>query len=885
MTGPQRLRVLLVEDSEDDAQLLTRELKRVGYDAACERVDTADAMRSALETRDWDLVIADYNMPNFSAPAALALLQATGLDLPFIIVSGSVGEEVVVEAMKAGARDYLPKGNLKRLIPAVRRELEQAGERRARKIAEEQYRELVASAPIGIYRATKEGRLDSANLALARLIGYESSDELLGLNVQQDVYFELADRTKLLAELERVGSVSNFEVRFKRKDGTPIWVRVDARGVRDSSGAVERLEGFVHDITERKFAEEALEQSKERLRLVLDTAHEAFIAMDAQGRIVDWNPQAAATFGWTPEEAIGRILAETIIPERHREAHARGLAHFLQTGQGPVLNRWFEITALDRGGREFPVELMISPMRFGEGYLFNAFLHDVSERKAAEEALRASEERYRLLFERNLAGVFRSTLEGQLLDCNDAFARIYGYASRREILARPASDLYSAAELRNQLMERIRLEGELINYEEQGRRKDGGSVWVLGNYTLVPHAKGDEGILEGTIVDITERRSLEEQLRQSQKMEAIGQLAGGVAHDFNNLLTAILGYADLLTGRVEGQDMEAVAEIIKAGERAASLTRQLLAFSRKQVLAPEVLDVNRLIENLEKMLRRLIGEHIELVTRLAPTLGRVRADAGQIEQVILNLVVNGRDAMPRGGRLVIETAGVELDDAYAREHVSVRPGRYVMIAVSDSGLGMDAATKSRIFEPFFTTKPTGTGLGLATVYGIVKQSGGNIWVYSELGRGTTFKIYLPKLEGAEEVVAPKKEPVSVPAVGAETILLVEDEEAVRSLTRRVLEKHGYAVLVAKSGAEALEIARSHTSPVHLLLSDLVMPGMGGPELAAQLVALRRGIRVLFMSGYTDDAVIRDGLINQTTSFLQKPFTPDGLVRKVRETLS
>jgi len=433
------------------------------------------------------------------------------------------------------------------------------------------------------------------------------------------------------------------------------------------------------------------------------------------------------------------------------------------------------------------------------------------------------------------------------------------------------------------------VEGEPRQYQESGvwrhRRKNGSIIQAeITSNPLVFDGRSAQLVLAA---DVTERRSLEEQLRQSQKMEAIGQLACGAAHDFNNLLTSILGYAELLTGRVQEHDlMEAVSEITKAAERAASLTRQLLAFSRKQVLAPEVLEVNRLITNLEKMLRRLIGEHIELAARLAPDLGRVRADAGQIEQVILNLVVNGRDAMPRGGRLVIETAGVDLDDAYAREHISVRPGRYVMIAVSDSGVGMDAATKARIFEPFFTTKETGTGLGLATVYGIVKQSGGNIWVYSEPGKGTTFKIYLPQLEGAEVKAQPRKAALDAHAVaGSETILLVEDEEAVRALTRRVLEAKGYTLLVAKSGAEALELARSHASPIQLLLSDLVMPGMGGPELAAQLAALRPDIRILFMSGYTDDAAIRNGLIHQTASFLQKPFTPDGLVRKVRETLS
>ncbi len=387
--------------------------------------------------------------------------------------------------------------------------------------------------------------------------------------------------------------------------------------------------------------------------------------------------------------------------------------------------------------------------------------------------------------------------------------------------------------------------------------------------------------------EITERKQLEAQLLQSQKMEAVGRLAGGIAHDFNNLLTVIKGYSELLVEEVggDGRLRRAAEEIDKAADRAALLTRQLLAFSRRQVLEPEVLDLNDVVANMDKMLRRLIGEDIDLVSVRRPGLGRVKADPGQIEQVIMNLAVNARDAMPQGGKLTLETANVELDEVYARNHVAITPGSYVMLAVSDTGCGMDAETQARIFEPFFTTKELGkgTGLGLATVYGIVKQSGGYIWVYSEPGQGTTFKVYLPRLEEAVETAQPEREIVR-PARGSETVLLVEDEENVRQLVRQTLEKNGYTVLEARAGAEATQLSAQHPGPIHLMLTDVVMPKMSGRELAERLALLRPGIKVLYMSGYTDNAIVHHGVLDPGTAFLQKPFTAADLGQKVREVL-
>ncbi|PYO71389.1 MAG: hybrid sensor histidine kinase/response regulator, partial [Gemmatimonadetes bacterium] len=468
---------------------------------------------------------------------------------------------------------------------------------------------------------------------------------------------------------------------------------------------------------------------------------------------------------------------------------------------------------------------------------------------------------------------------------NEAAVGQYGY-TREEFLAMTLEEMHPP--------EDVRALRDLVAKSETGfrnrgewrhRKKDGTIIDVeITRNTLT--FSGRPAAL-AMAHDITKRKSVETQLLQAQKMEAVGRLAGGIAHDFNNLLTAIFGSSDLLLEdlTVDDQRRADVEDIKKAAQRAAALTRQLLAFSRKQVLALQVLDLNALIADLEKMLRRLIGEDIEFRTILTSDLGAVRADPGQLEQVIMNLAVNARDAMPQGGKLTLETANVDLDAAYAQAHAPLAPGRYAMLAVSDTGIGIDAQVKAHIFEPFFTTKEKGkgTGLGLATVYGIVKQSDGSIWVYSEPGQGTTFKIYLPRVEAAAEPPAPKPMPPAS-VRGSETILLAEDEEAVRNLMRRVLEAHGYTLLVAADGQEALRLADGHKGPIHLLLTDIVMPNLGGRQLAERVVSARHATKVLYLSGYTDDAIVHHGVLEPGIAFLEKPFTPQGLARKVRELL-
>jgi PAS domain S-box-containing protein len=1222
------IRLLLVEDSDDDALLVVRELQRGGYEVAFDRVATASALHAALDRQGWDLIIADHSMPGFSGTAALALVRESEHDVPFIFVSGTLGEDVAVEAMKAGAADYVIKGNLKRLLPAVARELREAQLRGA------------------------HGR-----------------------------------------------------------------------------------------------AKDALAHSENRLRGILESALDALITMNSDGVISGWTPQAAAMFGWSESETMGRPLAELIIPPESRAAHRRGLARFLATGEGPILKQRIEINALRKTGEIFPVELTVTPIQLSEGWEFSAFVRDLSDRIRTERrlaaqnavprilsesgslaeaipqlflavceylgwdvgvvwlvdeaaqilrcmdvwhvpgapgerfaidsslltfrsgtglpgrvwesgephwipdvqqdtnfprvqsavadglhgafafpifsgprvlgvieffsrhiqepdatvlemmaatggqvgqfaereqtvvALRLSEQRYRALFETNPlpAWVFdRETL--RILTVNDAALWRYGY-TREEFLRmtiadlRPPEDVPALREfLRsapmvfhragvwrhrtkagdvlsveisghtiqwegrvaelvvvNDITERQRAEEVLaqrarlaelsadvgialaqgeslrdilqqcvaalvrhldaafariwtlnestnvlelqasagmythidgphsrvpmgqfkigliaqerrphltnsvigdprVHDQEWARREemvafagyplivqdrvvgvmamfarhpfsefvqealaavaDGIAVGIARQnaeaarhaghqllqsviegasdpifvkdaerrYTLLNSAEAhslgrspkevigasadvlyppdvaavirdsDERVIHGNqpltqevtvpgsdgprtflvtkvatrdeaghptgligvAKDITDLRRTEGQLIQAQKMDAIGRLAGGVAHDFNNLLTVISSYGEMLQEELPpGSEAmrEDLGQIRKAAADAAALTRQLLAFSRQQVLQAKVLDLNAIVTNAGKMLQRVIGEDITLALVLAPDLGLVKADPGQLEQVVMNLAVNSRDAMAGGGKLTIETANAELDTQYTAEHSVVGAGRYVQLVVTDTGIGMDEPTRRRIFEPFFTTKEMGkgTGLGLATVYGIVKQSGGFIWVYSEPGEGTSFKIYLPRLD---EAAAVERDSGTgrPPTRGTETVLLVEDAPSVRAVARQILERYGYTVIEAPGGPAALDIAVRHPGTIHLLLTDVVMPEMSGRQVADRLVALRPQLRVLFISGYTDDSIVRHGVLEAGIAYLQKPFTPEGLARKVREVL-
>src|SRR5436190_8217116 len=596
-----------------------------------------------------------------------------------------------------------------------------------------------------------------------------------------------------------------------------------------------------------------------------------------------------------PSKRMGKGLTEYVLrtgqallatPELHQELEQRGEVELI----GPPSIDWLGVP-LKAGDRTIGVlvaQTYMPGVRYGERekhilQFVSTQIAMAIERKRAEEGLLENERRYRLLFQANPEAMWVYDCETlRFLAVNAAAVQRYGY-SEQEFLAMTLRDIRLASEL-------ARFEERLLNDTGtftgfRHRRKDGTLIDVDIESQPISFAGRPARLVLAR--DVTARRQLEEQLRQAQKMEAVGQLAGGIAHDFNNLLTAILGCTQLLLHATPPEDerREDIEEIKNAGLRAAELTRQLLAFSRRQVLAPKLLDMNAVVATMDKMLRRLIGEDVALVTELAADLGPVSADPGQLEQVLLNLAVNARDAMPQGGRLTIATANVLLTEEYAERHHRLPPGQYVLLAVSDTGVGMDEATQKHLFEPFFTTKEVGkgTGLGLATVYGIVKQSGGYIWVYSEAGHGTTVKVYLPRVAGAAQPLAVAE---AAPELrrGTETVLLVEDAAPVRTLARKSLESCGYRVLDAADGRAALELSAGHAGGIDILVTDVVMPGMSGRELAERLAPLRPGMRVLYTSGYTDDAMVHQGVLRSGVAFLQKPFMPESLTRKVREVL-
>ena len=636
---------------------------------------------------------------------------------------------------------------------------------------------------------------------------------------------------------------------------------------------------------EQARAEEARRQGEERFRALIEHGADVVALVAPDGTLLFASHSIERLLGFTPAELVGRPAFERVHPDDLPRINAalRDIVARPGTPAGLEL-RWRHKDGSWRHIDAVAVDRLAEP---AVGAIVVNF-RDVSERRTAEAALRESEERYRTLVEGVRDIIFALSPEGTIASLNPAFETIAGWR-REEWVGQPFERLVHPEDLplALELLGRV-VRGEL-RPASQFRVRTAKGDYRVGEFSATSQLH--EGRLIGILGigrDVTERVQLEQQLRQAQKMEAVGRLAGGIAHDFNNILTAITGYADLLLEDLAASDprRQDADEIHKAADRAAGLTRQLLAFSRQQVLQPTVLEVTKLVSDLEKMLRRLLGEDVELRTRLAPTTGRVKADPGQLEQVVMNLAVNARDAMPTGGKLTLETANVDLDEAYAADHYPARAGPFVMLAVSDTGIGMSEETQAHMFEPFFTTKEKGkgTGLGLATVYGIIKQSGGFIWVYSEVGHGTTFKLYLPRVEELAERAAAPAHTRARPARGTETILVVEDEAPVRNVARQVLERHGYTVLEAARAEAALDIATRYSGTIHLLLTDVVMPGLNGRELASRLADLRPDARVIFMSGYTDEAVTRHGVLEPGSAYVQKPFTPDAIARKVREVL-
>jgi PAS domain S-box-containing protein len=646
---------------------------------------------------------------------------------------------------------------------------------------------------------------------------------------------------------------------------------------RDHATALE------HEAVQRRSAEDA----QLRLGAILEATPDFVGTADRHERTLYINEAGRKMVGIDNEDVLTLSISDLTPDWAYQLIRSEGMPTAVRQGS------WTGETALrHRDGRQIPVSQVILAHKTPGGAVeyFSTVARDISERKRADEALRQAEEKYRSIFENAVEGIFQSTLSGRIMTANRAMARILGYDSPAELTAAFSDDgshLHVQPEQHAAFIQLLEQRGEAQGIEIQLYRKDGSSIWVSLSARAIQNSAGELIHYEGILEDISERKRLQQQLIQAQKMEGIGRLAGGVAHDFNNLLTAIIGYGQITLADLGDLDRTRsnVAEIIRAGERAASLTTQLLAFSRKQVLQPLVIDLNAIVSTMTKLLERLIGEDIEIITIADPSLGTVRADPGQIEQVLSNLAVNARDAMPHGGKITIETHNVYLDESFAGSQPGAKPGPYVLLAVSDTGGGMDAHVRSLIFEPFFTTKEQGkgTGLGLSTVYGIIKQSGGEILVYSEPGRGATFKVYLPRVDEAVEVTA-ISDPLKHTAGGSETVLLAEDEELVRHLAVDILEGHGYTVLQASTGEEALRIAQEHEGRIDLLFTDVVMPRMNGKELADRISELHPEVKVLYASGYTDEAIVHLGVLEPGIAFLQKPFTPSSLARKVREVL-
>ena len=675
---------------------------------------------------------------------------------------------------------------------------------------------------------------------------------------------------------------------FLRADGRTDYIRWVVKPWHKAGRDVGGLILLTEVVTDRKLTEQTLRQSERQFRAIFDQTFQFIGLLSTDGTLIKANHTALEFAGIGEAEVHGRPFWKTPWWSHAPELQERVKEAVREAAAGRFVR--FEVTHPSIDGRIHTVDFSLKPVHdeTGNVTLLIPEGRDITERKIAEDALAASEERYRNMLDCLPFGIL--VHDGKtLLYANPGALRLLDVAALAEVSSSLPAELLNADSLEAayvRLDAIIRTGDSPPPIEALVKRRDGVTVDVEVHVTRSRFAGHD--CVQFLVKDITARNRLESQLRQSQKMQAIGQLAGGVAHDFNNILTVINGCCELLAPRLSNasaDETEALAAIRDAGERATLLTRQLLAFSRKQVLEPRVLDLNEVVADSERMLRRLIGEDITLATIRDPAIAPVRVDRGQIEQVVLNLCLNARDAMPRGGRLAIETATVDLDEATCGNQPDARPGRYVRLTITDTGCGMTDAVKSRIFEPFFTTKEKGkgTGLGLSTVYGIVRQSEGQIAVYSEVGVGSTFMIFLPAV--ATALPTPSVSEVeTAPRRGSETILLVEDEAPVRRVARMALEMHGYAVLEASSGPEAVALVASREAPIHLVVTDLVMPEMSGRELAEALRARHPEILVLFVSGYTEDTVVLHGILEARDHFLSKPFTPFGLARKVRQIL-
>jgi two-component system, cell cycle sensor histidine kinase and response regulator CckA len=725
-----------------------------------------------------------------------------------------------------------------------------------------------------------DGRIIDINEAGARLGGF-SREELIGKKTTSlGLWANHKSRDVILQKLQAEGRIQNLELQALSKAGEKRTILFSADPIIIDGEPC--LLSVSVDITDRNKKEIALMQSEAQYRALVENSLQGS-AIFQDGHIIVCNSTFAELTGYSKDELL------SLPPDKVEELvnisdHlAREIQNSGRPGEKAATAR-YQYCGIRKNGTEVDMEVLASLIEHNGKPAIQCAVMDITGHKKTAENLQRSLDYQKAIFEGSREPIIISDVNSRFVDANRAACELTGY-SKEELLKMEAWELNKEIDpaFLQTLNNRI-LNGEYISGESMLLTKDGREIDAEFNHHVI-HISG-EPYIHTLTRDISGRKRLEAQFQQAQKMEAIGVLAGGVAHDFNNLLNVINGYAELALQslRADHPVRKDIEEIEKAGQRAASLTSQLLAFSRRQVLHPKVLNLNDILDDTNKMLRRLIGEDINLATNTRPNLGFIYADPGQMQQIIMNLAVNARDAMPQGGKLTIETENVDFDEEFVKRHPQAKIGQYVMLAVSDNGIGMNSTTQARIFEPFFTTKPKdkGTGLGLSTVYGIVKQSNGFIWVYSELGQGTTFKVYFQRTSGETVSTVEEKEQGSLR--GSETILVVEDEAAVRALASRILKDQGYTVLEASGGVEALSMACAHDEKIDMVLTDVVMPEMSGKELVNRLRKVKQGIEVLFVSGYATDAILHHGILESDVAFLQKPFTIDNLTRKVREVL-
>ncbi len=880
------LRVLVVEDNKIDAELIVRELRSAGFAPQWERVETEAGFRVAIESSP-DLILSDFTMPQFDGLAALSILRESGKDIPFILVSGTVGEEIAVESMRRGASDYLLKDRLGRLGSAVERAIEETRLRHERMFVEDRlnaskmrYRRLFEATRYGILILDfQTGAIQDINPFLVGLFGI-SKEDCLGRFV-----WDISSMNRMIPSESRFHEWKHGEphdvdlLPLDTIDGRQIIVEC-LRNVYDTDES-RLLQLSLRDISDRVKAEESLRQSEARLRIVTDRAHVGLVVINSDRRYTFANAAYAEIFNLSSRDLLGKTVAE-ILPSVYYH-HIR-----------PRLDEAFT-------GKRVGYELQV-PASMGTRSIVVTYepvitdevvtsivvvVIDVTEKKATETLLRI-QDRAMQAASQGIVIVDAMQPDFPIIFANRGFESITGYSLSEttgrncRFLQGDNTDPIHVGMIRDAIGESRDITVELLNY-----RKDGMSFWNMISITPVWDEAGQLTHYVGFQSDVTAQRSTEEQLRQAQKMEAIGQMAGGIAHDFNNILTVIDGYTSMLLDEVSVNEQSAgyLREIQTASAFASGLTRQLLAISRRQIRTPEAFDFNSEIAETVKLLGRLITNNIALDVSLCSDSNFVWADRGQVSQILMNLVINARDAMPEGGRLRVSTETCTLSEQKLNAGMKLNPGKYVVLIVSDVGCGMSADVVARIFDPFFTTKPkgNGTGLGLATVYGILVQSNGSIEVSSEVGVGTTFRVLLPSIPPPENLASCALVSDHVLG-GSETILIVEDNATLRRVACEQLTGYGYAVLEAATGEEAIELFSEHPSLIQLVITDIMMPGMSGNELADALVKCKANIRIIFMSSHVGDNELRERLQQPTIHFLQKPFGMTELAIKVGDVL-